>query len=123
MNKNESNILPINILIPQAIMTFMDAFLTNSEQETQLIFEQAIKIISTGGKFTKRNLKSAYTLFKIIEPQDDIEKVLCAQCIVSYLLGINKISQRSQKDIFIALKLMIVAKNAINCIHNKRELM
>lgn len=121
MAQAQNNFLPPTVLIPQAITTLVDGFSARSEKEAQVVFEQAIKIINKDSKLSKRELKGAYMLYRMMNPQDNVEQVWCAQFIVSHLLGMNNISQSSQKEKNIGLKLLKASRDAMERIHKKRN--
>jgi hypothetical protein len=110
MAQAQNNTLPPTISIPQAITTLMDGFSAESEKEARLIFEQAIRIIDKNSKLSKRDLKVAYMLYQMMNPQDDFER-----------LGMNKLSQPSHKEKSIGLKLLKASKDAMERIHKRRN--
>jgi hypothetical protein len=110
-----------NIVIPNTITLFVAGFTAQSEQETKLIFESAIKSISDNSKLIKRDLQIGFTLFKMINPQDDYERVYCAAFIVSYLQGMYFFSLSSDKDKLLGVKLLNAADDAMERIHRKRN--
>lgn len=121
MRQTQNNISSPNISIPETLITFVEGFSAESEEESQILFEQAIESISGNSEHAKRDLKMGLSLFKIINPQDDIEKVWCAQFIVGHLLGMEKLTLPSPRDKRIGVKLLKAAEDAIERINKKRN--
>jgi len=113
--------LPPNISIPQALELFMSGFDCKSEKEAKFIFEQAIKLIGCNSKLDNKDLQDGYNLFCQINPQDDIEKIWCAQFIVCHLLGTHSLTLASGRDKHIGLKLLKIANGAMERIQKKRN--
>jgi len=121
MAQDPKNILPPNIPIPKTLLLFMDGFTAKSEEEAKKIFEQALKSISCNGKLTKLNLQGGYNLFRKINPQNDFERVWCAQFIVGHLLGMHSLALASPKDKRIGLKLLKAADDAMERLGKKQK--
>jgi hypothetical protein len=99
----------------------MESFTAQSEHESKLIFKQALKSISSNGNFTKLNLQGGYNLFRKINPQNDFERVWCAQFIVGHLLGMHSLALASPKDKRIGLKLLKAADDAMERLGKKQK--
>ena len=121
MAQEQKNILPPNIPIPKTLLLFMEGFTAKSEEEAKKIFEQALKSISCNNNFTKLNLQVGYNLFRKINPQDDFERVWCAQFIVGHLLGTHSLALASPKDKRIGLKLLKAADDAMERLGKKQK--
>jgi hypothetical protein len=121
MAQEQKNILPPNIPIPKTLLLFMEGFTAQSEHESKLIFEQALKSISCNDKLTKLNLQGGYNLFLKISPQDAFERVWCAQFIVGHLLGMHSLALASPRDKRIALKLLKAADDAMERLDKKQK--
>lgn len=109
------------VFIPLAISTIVDGFSAGSEQEAKFLFERALKEVSSHNDLTRGDIKSGYALFRMINPQDDIERVWCAQFIVAHLLGMAKLARPLQRDKRIGLKLLKASNDAMERIHKKRN--
>lgn len=106
---------------PQTLLIFMEGFNAQSEKDAKLIFEQAIKSISTNYSFTKYELKTCYSLFRMINPKDDFEKLWCAQFIITHLLATHNLSLQSPRDKHIGLKLLKASHDALERIDRNRN--
>lgn len=113
--------LPPNISLPPVLKLFIDGFNALSEKESKLLFKQAIDLIACNSNITNKSLKYGYSLFRMINPQDELEQVWCAQFILSHLLGIDSLALPSPKDKRIGLKLLKAADGAMERIQNKRN--
>ena len=121
MRQSQLFTLPPSIVIPQTINQVMQCFTANSKKEAKLIFARAIKEVFGNTQLSKQQLRSAYALFSSLEPADDIERIFCAQFVVTHILGMHHLSLPSPRDKGIGLKLLQAATNAMERLHNKRH--
>lgn len=113
--------IPPGVIIPQALSLFMVGFTAETESQAKVLFELAVKSICKSSNLTQKDLHAAYSLFRKLNPQDDFERIWCAQFIVGHLLGTHNLSLPSPRNKRIGLKLLQAANDAMERINKKRQ--
>ena len=121
--------------VPQFLTPLMQAFRVGSEKEAKALLEEAAYAIygreaEPEGEFdfckkkrvvSKDELERILSLMRGIIPKDTLETLYAAQIVVSYMLGIRKLSQSYQGDQKLGLNLFQFSSKAMEQLQRKRS--
>ena len=123
------------IEIPLFLAPLMQAFRVDSEKEAKALLEEAAYAIygrkdEPEGDFdfcnrkhviSENELERILFLMKGISPKDTLETLYAAQIVVSYMLGMRKLSQSYQGDQKLGLKLFRFSCEAMQQLQRQRS--
>ncbi len=123
------------IEVPPSLAPLMQAFHVDSEKEAKMLLEAAayaiygreaepeneFDILKKKRVISKDELEGILSLMKGISPKDTLETLYAAQIVVSYMLGMRKLSQSYQGDQKLGLKLFRFSCEAMQQLQRQRS--